>query len=111
MPALSSTSLLSTLVHRDATATNATSNALHVICAWPLSGQYGPGPRVLYYVLVAACVFARKAELIRNACTAAALLFPAVAALHGIVLAAVHVNGESFMPDMICALPVDSSML
>jgi hypothetical protein len=46
-----------------------------------------------YYVLVAACVFARKAEWLRNACLAAALLFPAVAAIHGIVLAAVHVNG------------------
>ena len=47
-----------------------------------------------YYVLVAACVFARKVEWLRDACLAAALLFPAVAALHGIVLASVHVNGE-----------------
>jgi hypothetical protein len=31
---------------------------------------------------------------------AAALLFPAIAALHGIVLAALHVDGESFMLDM-----------
>ncbi len=47
-----------------------------------------------YYVLVATCVFARKEEWLRGACLAAALLFPAVAAIHGIVLAAVHVNGE-----------------
>lgn len=47
-----------------------------------------------YYVLIAACIFARKAEWLRNACLAAALLFPAVAALHGIILAAVHVDGE-----------------
>lgn len=33
----------------------------------------------------------------RNACLAAVLLFPAVAALHGIVLAAVHVDGESLI--------------
>ncbi|KAK2762877.1 hypothetical protein FQN54_001052 [Arachnomyces sp. PD_36] len=46
-----------------------------------------------YYVLVAACVFARKADWLRNACLAAVLLFPAVAAIHGIVLAALHVNG------------------
>jgi hypothetical protein len=65
-----------------------------VVCAWPVSGQYGPGSRVLYYVLVATCVFARKAEWLRNACLAAALLFPAVAALHGLVLAALHVNGQ-----------------
>jgi hypothetical protein len=44
-------------------------------------------------VLIAACVFARKSEWLRNAALAAALLFPAVAALHGIVLAAVHVEG------------------
>ncbi|RDL29812.1 uncharacterized protein BP5553_10677 [Venustampulla echinocandica] len=97
MPAVSSTStsipLLHTLVNRNATATNVTGTALQVVCAWPVSGQYGPGSRVLYYVLIAACVFARKAEWLRNACVAAALLFPAVAALHAIVLAAAHVNG------------------
>ncbi|KAJ0415383.1 hypothetical protein BJY00DRAFT_327110 [Aspergillus carlsbadensis] len=72
---------------------NATDLGLEVVCAWPVSGQYGPGTRVLYYVLIAACVFARKEEWIRNACLAGALLFPAIAALHGIVLAAVHVDG------------------
>ncbi|KAJ5373433.1 hypothetical protein N7517_005439 [Penicillium concentricum] len=84
------------LVHR-ATASppnmTASSASLEVVCAWPVSGQYGPGTRVLYYVLVMACVFARKVEWIRNACLAAVLLFPAIAALHGIVLAALHVDG------------------
>ncbi|KAF4620188.1 hypothetical protein G7Y89_g14633 [Cudoniella acicularis] len=46
-----------------------------------------------YYVLIAACVFARKAEWLRNVCLAAALLLPAVAAFHGITLAALHVDG------------------
>lgn len=41
---------------------------------------------------------ARKVEWIRNACLAAVLLFPAIAALHGIVLAALHVDGESHGP-------------
>ena len=80
-----------------ANSTDSSTNAglgIGVVCAWPVSGQYGPGSRVLYYVLVATCVFARKAEWLRNACLAAALLFPAVAALHGLVLAAVHVNGR-----------------
>ncbi|KAJ6144736.1 hypothetical protein N7470_008631 [Penicillium chermesinum] len=101
------------LVRRTAptAAPNATTAALEVVCAWPVSGQYGPGTRYLYhppfrvlskiaspdpgryYVLIAACVFARKAEFIRNACLAAVLLFPAVAALHGIVLASLHVDG------------------
>ncbi|KAH0598892.1 hypothetical protein MHUMG1_03004 [Metarhizium humberi] len=40
-----------------------------------------------------ACVLARKSEWIKNACIAAALLLPAVAALHGIALAAFHRDG------------------
>jgi hypothetical protein len=96
---------------------NASDSRLDVVCAWPVSGQYGPGTRVLYeppkknvsaifrnpniacryYVLVAACVFARKAEWIRNAGLAAVLLFPAVAALHGIVLVTLHREGEFFI--------------
>jgi hypothetical protein len=95
MPVLPSTAL-DILVIRNAslTATVATKEALQVVCAWPVSGQYGPGSRVLYYILTSACVIARKAAWLRSACLAAALLFPAVAALHGIVLAAVHVQGE-----------------
>ncbi|KAF2820648.1 hypothetical protein CC86DRAFT_304548 [Ophiobolus disseminans] len=74
---------------------NATSHApaLKVICAFPVSGQYGAGSRILYYVLVITCIFARKADWLRNACLAAALVFPAVAAIHGLVLASTHVNG------------------
>jgi hypothetical protein len=111
MPPLSA-SLVNILVNRNASAPNATSDALQVICAWPVSGQYGPGSRVLYvlfwileafsdthryYVLVATCVLARKAVWLKKACLAAALLFPAVAAIHGIVLAAVPTPGESLL--------------
>ncbi|OJD27730.1 hypothetical protein ACJ73_00877 [Blastomyces percursus] len=97
MPPLGSASLPDALhveaaVH-NVSANGATKDALQVICAWPVSGQYGPGTRVLYYVLVAACVFARKTDWLRNACLAAVLLFPAVAALHGIVIAALNLHG------------------
>ncbi|OQE36183.1 hypothetical protein PENCOP_c012G06403 [Penicillium coprophilum] len=78
------------LVHRSNTSAP---SSLKVICAWPVSGQYGPGTRILYYVLVVACVVARKVEWIRTACLSAALIFPAVAAFHGIVLATLHTNG------------------
>ncbi|ESZ95869.1 hypothetical protein SBOR_3763 [Sclerotinia borealis F-4128] len=91
MPAIPLASL-NTIANNN-TVTNVTSNVLQVVCAWPVSGQYGPGSRVLYYVLVAACVLLRKQQWLKEACLAAALLFPAVAALHGIVLAAVHVDG------------------
>jgi len=50
-----------------------------------------------YYGLFAGCVFARKYEWFRKACLAITLLWPAVAAVHGIVLAAEHINGESLM--------------
>ncbi|KAI1779081.1 hypothetical protein F4818DRAFT_238838 [Hypoxylon cercidicola] len=99
MPALTSALLLNNIAGRNESlnaatslASNATENVIQVVCAWPVSGQYGPGSRILYYALVAACVFARKAEWLRNACLAAALIFPAVAALHSIVLAVMHTD-------------------
>lgn len=108
---------------------------LDVVCAWPVSSQYGivrlyrytlirswqklmaagvtisvrsahtfwPTYPMLtfypirYYVIVATCVFLRKAEWLRKACLAAALLVPSIAAFHGIVAAALHVNGQ-FQP-------------
>ncbi|KAH8728427.1 hypothetical protein GQ44DRAFT_757347 [Phaeosphaeriaceae sp. PMI808] len=66
---------------------------VHVICAFPVSGQYGPGSRILYYVLVITSIFARKAEWLRTPSLAAALVIPAVASIHSIVLASTHVLG------------------
>ncbi|KAG5960108.1 hypothetical protein E4U57_000267 [Claviceps arundinis] len=98
MPALSLANAFMTIGHQnistDATSiTNISTHGIDVICAWPVSGQYGPGSRILYYVLISACVLARKAEWIKNACLAAALLLPAVASLHAIALAAFHRDG------------------
>ncbi|KAK3904062.1 hypothetical protein C8A05DRAFT_42830 [Staphylotrichum tortipilum] len=64
-----------------------------VVCSWPVSGEYGPGSRILYYVFVATCVLARKTVWLRNACLAAALILPAIAAVHGILLASLHRDG------------------
>ncbi|KAI1121402.1 hypothetical protein F5Y10DRAFT_102068 [Nemania abortiva] len=69
-----------------------TTTGFEVVCAWAVSGQYGFGTRLLYYILVALSVLARRKEWLKNASLAAALLLPAVAAVHAIVLAAVHVN-------------------
>ncbi|KAF1923709.1 uncharacterized protein M421DRAFT_104303 [Didymella exigua CBS 183.55] len=86
--------LFSALLQRSAgSADNATGQTLDVVCAWPVSSQYGAGSRFLYYVLVATCVFLRKHEWLRNACIAAALVVPSISALHGIVLTSFHVNG------------------
>lgn len=47
MPAISPPLLLNTLVIRNITDANSTDEVLQVVCAWPVSGQYGPGSRVL----------------------------------------------------------------
>lgn len=43
---------------------------------------------MLFYVLVLISVFARKNEWMKGACLAAALLLPAVAAVHALILTA-----------------------
>ncbi|RWA10468.1 hypothetical protein EKO27_g4632 [Xylaria grammica] len=96
MPPYATTPPLLSLIGRDiitnSSNTTLTEPVVQVVCAWPLSGQYGFGTRILYYILVATCVIARRTEWLRNACLAGALLLPAVAAVHAVVLAAVHVN-------------------
>ncbi|KAI0531829.1 hypothetical protein GGR58DRAFT_214446 [Xylaria digitata] len=96
MPPYNNTPSLLSLIGPDtiAVASNTTipPAVVEVVCAWPVSGQYGFGTRILYYILVATCVLARRTEWLRNACLAAALLLPSVAAIHAVVLAAVHVD-------------------
>jgi len=104
MPVLSQSAgrILSSLLARGSASSAATTqlangteaNVVNVVCAWPVSGQYGPGSRILYYVLVVASVLGRQTDWLKDACLAAALLLPAVAAIHAIVLAALHVDGE-----------------
>ncbi|OBS18913.1 hypothetical protein FPOA_10639 [Fusarium poae] len=89
---------------------NETGDPLQVICAWPVSGQYGTGTRVLYYVLIAACLVARREEWLVNPCLAAALVLPAVAAIHGIVLTAMHnpdaVDMDIYGAFQLCAIGI-----
>ena len=73
------------------------SDLTEVICAFPVSGQYGPGSRILYYALVLVCIFGSRNEWLRASSLAAALLFPAVAAVHAIVLAVYSTWGESLL--------------
>ncbi|EIN06425.1 hypothetical protein PUNSTDRAFT_45936 [Punctularia strigosozonata HHB-11173 SS5] len=69
------------------------SDIAHAVCTFPLSGQYGPGSRILYYALILVCIFAQKSEWLRSASVAAALLLPAIASFHAIVLAAFSHRG------------------
>ncbi|POS69874.1 hypothetical protein DHEL01_v211730 [Diaporthe helianthi] len=101
MAPLLQTALLHGLLRRDddtgvaSSCDDISGPCIEVICAWPMSGQYGIGQRILYYTLVVVCVIARKEEWIRAVCQAAALLVPAIAAVHGIVLASFHVDGAT----------------
>jgi hypothetical protein len=51
-----------------------------------------------YYILITACLLGNKSELLKQVCLAAALIFPTVAAIHAVVLAALHNNGRSLNP-------------
>ncbi|KAM0468331.1 hypothetical protein ACHAP7_011002 [Fusarium lateritium] len=106
MPALIATDAVASVLH----ARNESVDALQVICAWPVSGQYGTGTRVLYYVLIAACLVARNEDWLVNPCLAAALVLPAVAAIHGIVLTAMHnpdaVDMDIFGAFQLCAIGI-----
>ncbi|KAI6758752.1 hypothetical protein HG530_010992 [Fusarium avenaceum] len=106
MPALHVSDAIASALH----ARNDTVDALQVICAWPVSGQYGTGTRVLYYVLIAACLVARREDWLVNPCLAAALVLPAVAAIHGIVLTAMHnpdaVDMDIFGAFQLCAIGI-----
>ncbi|KAF4338676.1 hypothetical protein FBEOM_7444 [Fusarium beomiforme] len=112
MPALSALDAAETIPNNllFSRGLNETSDALQVICAWPVSGQYGTGTRVLYYVLIAACLVARREEWLVNPCLAAALVLPAVAAIHGIVLTAMHnpyaVDMDIFGAFQLCAIGI-----
>lgn len=68
--------------------------AIQILCAWPVSGQYGLGSRLFFYILIAAYLVARNNERIKNASLVGLLLLPAVSALHAITLAALHNPGK-----------------
>ncbi|KAH8927144.1 hypothetical protein BT69DRAFT_1347502 [Atractiella rhizophila] len=68
-------------------------NAAQVLCAFPLSGQYGALQRLLYYCLLGLCIFGRKNDWLRSACLGGTLVYAAVASTHGIVLAITRADG------------------
>ncbi|KAJ8113590.1 hypothetical protein OPT61_g4312 [Boeremia exigua] len=72
---------------------NSNKSGIQVICAWPVSGQYGVGTRIAYYILIATATWLGRYGKLRDAVLAAVLVLPTVAGIHGIVLAAVHVEG------------------
>ncbi|KAJ7485278.1 hypothetical protein FB451DRAFT_1431094 [Mycena latifolia] len=80
-------------------------DAVSVICAYPLSGQYGPGARFSLYILILACIVWRKTILVLNVGLGAVLLSGLVAAVHGVALGTVSgLDFDVFGAAYICTL-------
>ncbi|KAJ7797500.1 hypothetical protein B0H14DRAFT_2531040 [Mycena olivaceomarginata] len=75
-------------------STTSDTDAVSVICAYPLSGQYGPGARFSLYILLLACILWRKQTVVLNLGLGAVLFTGLVGAVHGVALGAVRSNKD-----------------
>ncbi|KAK7470206.1 hypothetical protein VKT23_001643 [Stygiomarasmius scandens] len=66
---------------------NSSTDHNQVDCVYPISGQYGFLPRLLYYLLLLFAVFAEKQVWLIAGAGAAALTYSGQAAIHALVLA------------------------
>ncbi|KAJ7807312.1 hypothetical protein B0H14DRAFT_1538972 [Mycena olivaceomarginata] len=76
-------------------STTSDTDAVSVICAYPLSGQYGPGARFSLYILLLACILWRKQTVVLNLGLGAVLFTGLVGAVHGVALGAVSGLGSN----------------
>ena len=63
-----------------------------VVCVYPVSGQYGLLPRLLYYALIVFSIVAQQQSWLVVGAIASAMTYSGTAAIHAVVLAAVSVN-------------------
>lgn len=66
---------------------NATTDRNQVDCIYPISGQYGFLPRLLYYCLLLFAVLNRKQVWLIAGALASALTYSGTAAIHAFVIA------------------------
>lgn len=71
---------------------NAATDQDKVVCVYPLSGQYGLLPRLLYYDLLIFAVLAQHQVWLIAGAPASALTYSGTAAIHAIILARVSMN-------------------
>lgn len=71
---------------------NAAEDLDEVICVYPISGQYGLIPRLLFYALLIFAVLARRQSWLVVGAVASALTYSGTAAIHAVVLAATSAN-------------------
>ena len=77
-------------------ANNPHFNLQWIQCSYPISGQYGPTPRYVYYCLVVIAVLLRSRTWIATAITASVMTFSGVAAVHALVLVCIRQRLLSF---------------
>lgn len=58
-----------------------------LICAYSLSGGYGPIPRFLYYILLIVTLVFHKIKWLVDSTLGASMIFSSIAAVHGVALA------------------------
>ena len=69
-----------------------------LLCAYPVSGQYGYAPRILYYTLVGIVVLIRKQVWLAAGASAYIMTYAGAAAVHAIVLCSIHASSTSWLP-------------
>ncbi|KAH9481276.1 hypothetical protein JR316_0005798 [Psilocybe cubensis] len=57
-----------------------------LICAYPLSGGYGPIPRFLYYILLIITLVFHKTKWLVDSTLGASMIFSSIAAVHALAL-------------------------
>ncbi|KAI9892762.1 MAG: hypothetical protein M1814_001182 [Vezdaea aestivalis] len=83
---------------------NSTSYSRPVVCAYPISGQYGQLPRYLYYFLLVFSLLFRRHIWLSTAALGVAMTYSASAALHAFAL---FVRFRNKIPDLFQQNPSD----
>jgi len=70
-----------------------------VECVYPMSGQYGRAPRVLYYVLILFVIGFRRQDWLAAGAAAFCLTYGGSAAIHALLLAPYLALAKPSVPD------------
>ncbi|KAL8794279.1 MAG: hypothetical protein Q9195_003105 [Heterodermia aff. obscurata] len=73
----------------------ATADSLKGICAYSISGAYGPISRYLYYAFLVIPMVLHRLEWLVGGTLGASMLFSSITAIHGIALASVRGRGTA----------------
>jgi hypothetical protein len=81
-----------------------------VECVFPMSGQYGRAPRVLYYALVLFVIGFRRQDWLTARAAAVCLTYGGSAAIHALLLAPSLALAKPYVPDGIVTTTTGSEI-